>query len=67
MRKDLFSHLQRLPFKFYDSNRTGHLQSRVVGDLFEITELAHHGPEDVFISVLTLAGSFFLLLSINWS
>lgn len=66
MRKDLFSHLQRLPFKFYDSNRTGHLQSRVVGDLFEITELAHHGPEDVFISVLTLAGSFFLLLSINW-
>ena len=66
MRRDLFSHLQTLPFRFYDKARTGQLMNRIVGDLFEITELAHHGPEDLFISILTLLGSFIMMLNINW-
>jgi ATP-binding cassette subfamily B protein len=66
MRRDLFNHLQRLSFSFYDTNRTGQIMARVTTDLFEITELAHHGPEDLFISFLTLAGSFVLLLFIRW-
>jgi ATP-binding cassette subfamily B protein len=66
MRRDLFAHLQKLPFSFYDNHRTGHIMSRVTNDLFEITELAHHGPEDLFISFLTLAGSFIILLTIRW-
>ncbi|MFP4698363.1 MAG: ABC transporter ATP-binding protein [Eubacteriales bacterium] len=66
MRKDLFSHLQKLPFKFYDKNRTGHIMSRVVNDLFEITELAHHGPEDIFLSLVMIIGSFFALMFIHW-
>jgi ATP-binding cassette subfamily B protein len=66
MRRDLFSHLQKLPFSFYDNHRTGHIMSRVTNDLFEVTELAHHGPEDLFISLLTLLGAFFLILSIRW-
>lgn len=66
MRRDLFYHLQKLPFRFYDNNRTGHLMSRLVNDLFEITELAHHGPEDLFISLVTLLGAFVILLTIQW-
>jgi ATP-binding cassette subfamily B protein len=66
MRRDLFNHLQQLSFSFYDTNRTGQIMARVTTDLFEITELAHHGPEDLFISFLTLAGSFVLLLFIRW-
>lgn len=66
MRQELFAHLQTLPFKFYDKNRTGHLMSRVVNDLFEVVELAHHGPEDVFISLVTLLGAFVILLTIEW-
>jgi ATP-binding cassette subfamily B protein len=66
MRRDLFNHLQKLPFSFYDNHRTGHIMSRVTSDLFDVTELAHHGPEDLFISFLTLLGSFFLILSIRW-
>ncbi|MFP3089446.1 ABC transporter ATP-binding protein/permease [Treponema sp. TIM-1] len=66
MRRDLFKHLQKLPFSFYDNHRTGHIMSRVTNDLFEVTELAHHGPEDLFISLLTLLGAFFLILSIRW-
>ena len=66
MRRDLFAHMQTLPFRFYDKARTGQLMNRVVGDLFEITELAHHGPEDLFISLLTLIGAFLMMLSINW-
>lgn len=66
MRRDLFTHLQRLPFSFYDKNRTGHLMSRVVNDLFEVVELAHHGPEDLFISLVTLLGAFGILLTIQW-
>lgn len=66
MRRDLFTHLQKLPFSFYDRNRTGHLMSRVVNDLFEVVELAHHGPEDLFISLVTLLGAFGILLTIQW-
>lgn len=66
MRRDLFSHMQTLSFSFYDKSRTGQLISRVVGDLFEISELAHHGPEDVFISALTLIGSFAFMISLSW-
>ncbi|MDO4285635.1 MAG: ABC transporter ATP-binding protein [Eubacteriales bacterium] len=66
IRKDLFSHMQDLSFSFYDRNRTGQLMSRVTGDLFEITELAHHGPEDLFISSVTILGAFSLMCSIRW-
>ncbi len=66
IRSDLFSHMQDLPFSFYDKNRTGQLMSRVTGDLFEITELAHHGPEDVFISSVTLIGALCVMLTIRW-
>lgn len=66
IRRDLFAHMQELSFGFYDRNRTGQLMSRVTGDLFEITELAHHGPEDLFISAVTLAGSFVILFTIRW-
>lgn len=65
MRRDVFRHLERQSFSFYDSHRTGKIMSRVTTDLFEITELAHHGPEDFFISILTLFGSFFMLLRIR--
>lgn len=66
MRRDIFAHLERLPFTFYDANRTGKIMARATTDLFEITELAHHGPEDFLIAVLTIFGSFFLLLKIRW-
>ena len=66
IRRDLFSHMQDLSFSFYDKNRTGQLMSRVTGDLFEITELAHHGPEDLFISTVTLVGAFCIMLTIRW-
>ena len=66
MRRDVFLHLEKLPFSFYDTNRTGKIMARATTDLFEITELAHHGPEDFFIAILTIFGSFFLLLKIRW-
>lgn len=66
IRSDLFSHMQKLSFSFYDKNRTGQLMSRVTGDLFEISELAHHGPEDLFISSVTLLGAFSIMLTIRW-
>lgn len=66
MRRDLFGHLQKLSFRFYDKNRTGSLMSRVVSDLFEVVELAHHGPEDLFISFVTLIGSLIILFVIRW-
>ncbi len=66
MRRDIFSHLQRLSFRFYDNNRTGRLMSRVVNDLNEITELAHHGPEDIFLSSVMLLGSLGVLFAIEW-
>ena len=65
MRHDLFTHLQKLSFRFYDKNRTGQLMSRVTTDLFDITELAHHGPEDLLISLITIIGAFVVMLTIN--
>jgi ATP-binding cassette subfamily B protein len=66
MRRYLFNHLQELPFSFYDNNRTGQIMSRVTTDLFEVTELSHHGPEDFFISFLTIFGSLILIFTIRW-
>lgn len=65
MRKEMFTHVQGLPFSYFDNTKTGHIMSRIVNDLNEISELAHHGPEDLFISIIMLLGSFFLLLGIN--
>lgn len=66
MRKELFTHIQKLPFRFFDNNKTGHLVSRMTNDLMDIGEIAHHGPEDFFIAIMTLAGAFGLMVSINW-
>nr|MCR4579617.1 ABC transporter ATP-binding protein/permease [Treponema sp.] len=66
MRRDVFDQLEKLPFSFYDTHRTGKIMSRATTDLFEITELAHHGPEDFSTAILTLLGSFFFLLQIRW-
>ncbi|NLL65554.1 MAG: ABC transporter ATP-binding protein [Clostridiaceae bacterium] len=66
MRQTLFNHMQTLSYRFYDNNRTGNLMSRVVNDLFEIVELAHHGPEDLFIALVTLIGSFIAMAMICW-
>ena len=66
IRQDLFTHLQSLSFGFYDKNRTGHLMSRMTAELFDITELAHHGPEDVFISGVTVVGAIVIMFTIQW-
>ena len=66
VRRDLFSHLQSLSFSYYDNNRTGQLMSRLTTDLFEITELAHHGPEDLFTSVLTVIGAIIIMFTVQW-
>lgn len=65
MRKDMFLHLQKLPNTYFDNNKTGDLMSRMINDLMEVSELAHHGPEDLFISVVMLLGSFIVLCTIN--
>ncbi|MGX7014338.1 ABC transporter ATP-binding protein [Vagococcus silagei] len=65
MRDDLFQHLQKQPFEYYDNQKTGKLMTRLTTDLFEISELAHHGPEDVFITLMTLIGSFLLMYNIH--
>ncbi|MCR1933334.1 ABC transporter ATP-binding protein [Clostridium tepidum] len=65
MRKKVFNHLQTLPFKYFDENKTGVIMSRIINDLMEISELAHHGPEDLFISIIMLIGSFIILCTIN--
>ena len=65
MRQDLFDQYQRLSFSYYDRNNTGEMMSKLVSDLFDISELAHHGPENIFISLLKIFGSFALLLWIN--
>ncbi len=65
MRRDLFKKMETLPFSFYDAHKTGDLLSRLVNDLFDVSELAHHGPENLFLSALMLIGSFFVLLDIN--
>ncbi len=66
MRRDLFGHLQTLSFDYFDNIKTGHLMSRIVNDLREISELAHHGPEDLFLSLVMLIGSFIILTTIEW-
>ncbi|GAE32088.1 ABC transporter ATP-binding protein [Alkalihalobacillus hemicellulosilyticus] len=66
MRRKLFKHMQKLSFSYYDRNKTGHSISRLTKDLEEIGEVAHHGPEDVFVAVMTLVGSFILMVTINW-
>ncbi|MEH7392075.1 ABC transporter ATP-binding protein [Bacillus sp. JJ1474] len=66
MRQKLFTHMQKLSFGYYDNNKTGHSISRLTKDLEEIGEVAHHGPEDVFVAIMTLVGSFILMVSINW-
>lgn len=65
MRRDLYTHLQRLPNTYFDNNKTGDIMSRIVNDLNDISELAHHGPEDLFISIIMLFGSFIILVNIN--
>ena len=66
MRRDLFNHYQKLSFSYYDKNNTGEMMSRIVSDLFDVTELAHHGPEILLISSIKIIGSFVILLNINW-
>lgn len=66
IRADLFHHMQELDFEFYDQNRTGVLMSRLTSDLFDITELAHHGPEDIVISLCTIAGSLVFMFMMEW-
>ncbi|MGX7203351.1 multidrug ABC transporter ATP-binding protein [Enterococcus plantarum] len=65
MRRELYGHLQTQPFEYYDNQKTGKLMSRLTTDLFEISEVAHHGPEDIFITVMTVVGSFYLMLRIH--
>ncbi len=66
IRRDLFRHMQEMSFDFYDENRTGQLMSRLTTDLFELTELAHHGPEDLLTSILTIIGALVVMVSIRW-
>ncbi len=66
IREDLFSHLQKLSFNYYDKNRTGQIMSKVLNDLFDITELAHHGPEDIFLSLVMFSGASIVLFNIEW-
>lgn len=65
MRQQLFNHVQRQSFRFFDNTKTGHIMSRITNDLFDIGELAHHGPEDVFIAIMTLIGAFTIMYNIN--
>lgn len=66
MRRDLFDHLQKLPFKFYDNHETGRIMTRITSDIFEVVELAHHGPENLLISAVMIILSFIYLSSIDW-
>lgn len=65
MRSDIFGHYQKLTFAFYDNQKVGHLLSRITSDLFDISELLHHGPEDLVISIIKIVGSFIILLTVN--
>lgn len=65
MRKEAFDHLEKLPFSYFDNNKTGSIMSRIINDLQEIAELAHHGPEDLIVSIFLLIGSFILMATIN--
>ena len=66
LRDDLFRHMQSLDFKFFDNNRTGQLMNRMTGDLFEITELSHHGPEDLFVAFVTIVGAICIMFTVQW-
>ena len=66
IRRDLFTHMQELGFDFYDENRTGQLMSRLTSDLFDVTELAHHGPEDTIISCVTIIGAMIVMFAVEW-
>ena len=66
MRRDLFNHLEKLEHSYYDNTKVGQLMSRMTSDLFDITELCHHGPETLLISSIKIIGSFAILLTINW-
>ena len=65
MRNEIFSHYQKLPFHFFDNQKTGQLMTRITNDLFDITELCHHGPEDIVISIIKFVGAFIILLNVN--
>lgn len=65
MRQQLFEHVQKQSFRFFDNTKTGHIMSRITNDLFDLGELAHHGPEDVFIAIMTFIGAFWIMLTIN--
>ena len=67
MRRDLFAQIQKLPFSFYDGNETGKIMTRMTSDLFEISELAHHGPENLLVSVATFVCAFIYLWSLDWA
>ena len=66
MRQQLFEHYEKLSFSYYDQNNSGQMMSKLVSDLFDISEFAHHGPENLFISVIKIVGSFTFLFMINW-
>ncbi len=66
MRRDLFSHLEKMPCSYFDNHKTGELMSRMTGDLFDVSELAHHGPEDLFISIIQFFGAFIILMHIDY-
>jgi len=66
MRQQAFNHLQRLSFRYFDNMKTGHLMSRITNDLFDIGEMAHHGPEDMFIALMTFAGAFGIMWTVDW-
>lgn len=65
MRNELFEHVQKQSFRYFDNTKTGHIMTRITTDLFEIGELAHHGPEDFFIAIMTFIGAFWIMLTIN--
>ncbi len=65
MRRDLFNHVQKQSFKFFDNTKTGHIMSRITNDLFDIGEFAHHGPEDFFIAIMTFVGAFIIMFNVN--
>ena len=66
MRQQLFDHYEKLSFSYYDQNNSGQMMSKLVSDLFDISEFAHHGPENLFISLIKIIGSFIFLFLINW-
>ncbi|MFJ7953402.1 ABC transporter ATP-binding protein [Lysinibacillus sp. NPDC096418] len=65
MRQELFNHVQRQSFRFFDNTKTGHIMSRITNDLFDIGEFAHHGPEDLFIAIMTFVGAFAIMFNVN--